>query len=89
MAFNTNEQLCDLLKSLIAHPQETEWIEFKQNNIKPDVIGQNLSALAKKLKTEYASKNETKEFKVVFSLADEETANLTRLLILFLNLVLV
>ena len=42
----TNEQLCDLLKSLLFFSRETEWIEFKHNNVDPEIIGKNLSALA-------------------------------------------
>ena len=36
----------DLLRSLLALPTETEWVEFKQNNDSPDEIGEYLSALA-------------------------------------------
>ncbi len=46
MTFYTNEQLCNLLESLISSPQETEWIEFKLNNEDPELIGANLSSLA-------------------------------------------
>jgi len=38
--------LIQLLKSLIALPQETEWVEFKHNNDNPEDIGEYLSALA-------------------------------------------
>ena len=31
-------------------PNETEWLEFKQNNSKPDVIGEDISALANSIK---------------------------------------
>jgi hypothetical protein len=35
-----------LLKSLLALPTETEWVEFKLNNDAPEEIGEYLSALA-------------------------------------------
>ncbi|MBF8253592.1 MAG: putative ATPase, AAA 4 family, partial [Deltaproteobacteria bacterium] len=35
-----------LLKSLLALPTETEWVEFKHNNDAPEEIGKYLSALA-------------------------------------------
>jgi len=35
-----------LLKSLLALPRETEWVEFKHNNDAPEEIGEYLSALA-------------------------------------------
>jgi ATP-dependent DNA helicase RecG len=35
-----------LLKSLLALPAETEWVEFKHNNDAPEEIGEYLSALA-------------------------------------------
>jgi len=35
------------LTSLLALPDETEWVEFKHNNDKPDEIGEYISALAK------------------------------------------
>lgn len=35
-----------LLQSLLAHPRETEWIEWKHNNDAPDEIGEYVSALA-------------------------------------------
>ncbi len=35
-----------LLKSLVALPRETEWVEFKHNNDAPEEIGEYLSALA-------------------------------------------
>jgi ATP-dependent DNA helicase RecG len=38
--------LNQLLKSLIALPKETEWVEFKHNNDNPEEIGEYLSALA-------------------------------------------
>lgn len=33
-----------LLKSLLALPRETEWVEFKHNNEAPEEIGEYLSA---------------------------------------------
>ncbi len=38
--------LCSLLKELTALPQETEWAEFKHNAIKPEDLGEYISALA-------------------------------------------
>lgn len=35
-----------LLRSLLALPKETEWVEFKHNNDAPDEIGEYISALA-------------------------------------------
>ena len=35
-----------LLEDLIKYPKETEWIEFKVNNSNPEMIGENISALA-------------------------------------------
>ncbi len=42
----TNEYLLGMLKELQKLPCETEWVEFKKNNAKPDEIGEYLSALA-------------------------------------------
>lgn len=42
----TPEYLVSLLNELRKLPQETEWVEFKQNNSAPEEIGQYLSALA-------------------------------------------
>ncbi|WP_165443552.1 RNA-binding domain-containing protein [Olsenella sp. Marseille-P4559] len=36
----------DLLYQLVGYPNETEWIEFKENNADPVRIGQDISALA-------------------------------------------
>ncbi len=41
-----NQSLVSLLQQLIALPQETEWVEFKGNNQKPEQIGQYISALS-------------------------------------------
>ncbi|NET62499.1 MAG: transcriptional regulator [Symploca sp. SIO2E6] len=40
------KQLSNILKQLIALPQEIEWVEFKQNNDKPETIGEYISALS-------------------------------------------
>ena len=42
----TPEQLSALLIELLAQPKESEWVEFKQNNDHPEMIGETLSALA-------------------------------------------
>ena len=42
----SNNQLVNLLTTLRALPRETEWVEFKTNNAKPDEIGEYISALA-------------------------------------------
>ena len=39
---NYNKLVLELLK----HPKETEWLEFKHNNDKPDEIGEYISALS-------------------------------------------
>lgn len=39
-------QLSALLTELLAQPQETEWVEWKQNNTDPELIAEYLSALA-------------------------------------------
>jgi len=36
----------DLVRQLLVHPIETEWLEFKSNDADPKIIGQNTSALA-------------------------------------------
>jgi len=41
----TNTELIDLLKELTSSPAETEWIEFKENNTRPQKIGEYISAL--------------------------------------------
>lgn len=40
------ENLDRLIYELCKLPRETQWVEFKCNNIKPDMIGANISALA-------------------------------------------
>ncbi|MGZ8934685.1 MAG: ATP-binding protein [Methylobacter sp.] len=42
----TLEYLNGLLRELIALPNETEWVEFKQNNKQPEQIGEYISALS-------------------------------------------
>lgn len=41
-----NTQLIQLLEDLLKHSSENEWIEFKQNNDNPELIGEYISALA-------------------------------------------
>lgn len=40
------EKLIELLYVLRSLPSETEWLEFKHNNVKPDEIGEYISALS-------------------------------------------
>lgn len=40
------ENLDRLVNELCKYPQETQWLEFKHNNYTPDMIGQDISALA-------------------------------------------
>jgi ATP-dependent DNA helicase RecG len=40
------ERFARIVQHLIGRDRETEWIEFKLNNSKPDEIGENISALA-------------------------------------------
>ncbi len=42
----TPDKLEKQLRSLLALPRETEWVEFKHNNADPEEIGEYLSALA-------------------------------------------
>lgn len=44
--FRTSEYLCGTLRELLKLPQETEWVEFKQDSQKPELIGGYISALA-------------------------------------------
>jgi predicted HTH transcriptional regulator len=46
MRSDSAEYLAGLLHELRQLPNETEWVEFKQNNDKPDEIGEYISALA-------------------------------------------
>ncbi|MCI6088834.1 MAG: putative DNA binding domain-containing protein [Absicoccus porci] len=41
-----DEKLDTLVKELITYSNEIQWIEFKHNNYKPDMIGEDISALA-------------------------------------------
>ena len=42
----TLDQLRSLLRELCRLPSETEWVEFKHNNVDPETIGEYISALA-------------------------------------------
>lgn len=42
----SSEYIIDLIQELIKQPNETEWIEFKQNQAVPDEIGEYISALS-------------------------------------------
>jgi predicted HTH transcriptional regulator len=42
----SDEELEELTNGLVALPQETEWVEFKENNADPDEIGEYISALS-------------------------------------------
>lgn len=42
----TQEYLHSLLRELRSLPNETEWVEFKHNNAKPEMLGEYISALA-------------------------------------------
>ena len=53
----TDKELIKLLEELTSFPTETEWIEFKENNSRPQEIGEYLSALGNSAcyhKKEYA-----------------------------------
>lgn len=39
-------ELQNLVRELARLPNETEWVEFKQNKVDPEEIGQRLSALS-------------------------------------------
>lgn len=39
-------QLSIIVQQLISLPKETEWVEFKENNEKPEIIGEYISALS-------------------------------------------
>src|SRR5579872_1053874 len=41
-----NLEFAHFLKGLCSQPTETEWLEFKRNNIEPDAIGEYISALS-------------------------------------------
>ncbi|MGB0431880.1 MAG: ATP-binding protein [Bacteroidia bacterium] len=40
------EELQQLIKELVALPHESEWVEFKENNSTPQLVGEYVSALA-------------------------------------------
>jgi ATP-dependent DNA helicase RecG len=42
----SNEFLSSLLRELCKLPQETEWVEFKQNVAEPQQVGEYISALS-------------------------------------------
>lgn len=42
----TNSELCDIYEKLRKLPDETEWVEFKGDNLKPGLIGEYISALS-------------------------------------------
>lgn len=42
----SSDYYVDLIHELRASPNETEWLEFKVNNIRPEMIGQRISALS-------------------------------------------
>jgi len=42
----TKQEMIDKLPELLLLPQETEWVEFKHNNFKPQDIGEYISALS-------------------------------------------
>ena len=43
---HSEDYLIGLVGQLCALPRETEWMEFKENNVDPDEIGEYISALA-------------------------------------------
>lgn len=43
---NTTGNIDILIKELCKHPRESGWIEFKHNNCEPNMIGEDISALA-------------------------------------------
>lgn len=45
-----------LIAELAKLPKETEWVEFKENNASPEIIGKNISALS--IHPPYWAKNE-------------------------------
>src|SRR5262245_29339669 len=42
----TGDELQHLLRTALALPRETEWVEFKLNNFDPEEIGEYISALS-------------------------------------------
>ncbi|MDN5940765.1 MAG: hypothetical protein L0H94_02690 [Nitrospira sp.] len=45
-ADRSNDYLVDLVRELCTLPRETEWVEFKANNLNLAEIGEYISALA-------------------------------------------
>ena len=45
MAIKDKDYINNLIRELISFPNETEWVEFKQNNDEPQMIGEYISAL--------------------------------------------
>lgn len=43
---HTSQYYVDLIHELRASPNETEWLEFKVNNVRPEMIGRSISALS-------------------------------------------
>ena len=41
-----NEYFAGLVAELCKLPEETEWVEFKENNANPEEIGEYISALS-------------------------------------------
>ncbi len=41
-----NQRLLNIVRELLALPDETEWVEFKHNFAEPQSIGEYISALA-------------------------------------------
>ncbi len=41
-----NEYFCGLVKELSKLPVEAEWVEFKHNNVNPETMGENISAVS-------------------------------------------
>lgn len=46
MSLHSRDQLLHIVPQLAAMPAESEWVEFKENNIDPEMIGITLAALA-------------------------------------------
>ena len=42
----SDEYIVSLIRELLKQPNETEWLEFKHNNVEPHMIGEYLSALS-------------------------------------------
>ncbi len=61
--------LSTLLENLLTYSKETEWLEFKENNTKPDEIGEYISALSNS-----AALAEKKHGYLVFGVNDQTKA---------------